>query len=833
MSFFKSLQSNYGDKAMLVARSLSKVGSLLSSTIARKCFLVKCRRFKVTPKFLLNSGTLSNNQCLKRIKQKYDRKIISVLIKDAFETIGNLQRQYDGLIVDLLQILPAEMVDEFVNFEKSKNEKKTKRTEKYHARKLQTLINQQLQGSDQINNIRKHWKNWIQNLTDINIPEAVLNTLALGPKFVLPLTVRQGKSIPELAAFFKIDGLVANFEAKIHFEQESFQTEVRKKTVETIEKFLAGAKGRNRQNKDKKGGEESAFLEEVRRGVDETRRFLHENPEILVVQADKSNKSVIMRAEEYDIKMRNLLNDKDVYARINRDLSNTQQQDNNTMVKGWFEQGFITKQTQEWLETRTGVAPKIYGLVKLHKPDSPLRPIVSCTKSSYYKMSKYLASILSKVVGKTKHAVKDSFQFKEFISQQKVPEGYVLASLDVKSLYTNIPIDLALKAVEKQWQKIKQHTALPKHEFFHALEVCLTSTFFQYKDEFYKQVSGLAMGGPVSGPVADLVMEYVESEVLKKLTCNIAFYKRFVDDSIICFPAIMRDYVVRQFNAFHSRIQVTIEEQINNSINFLDLTIMHNNQKITTKWYQKPTASGRYLNFFSSVPHQWKKNVANNLFQRALTLSDRCHQMECERKARSLLLGNGYPPIFLDKMLKKCRYIVRRSSEERKCAAKFNLDGVIKVPYVRGLGEKLKKCWAPFKLQPVFSGGSSNKSLFSKLKSKVPIEKNSGVVYQINCGDCDRVYIGQTKRYLGDRITSHKYGGERTALAKHANELKHSFDFSNPQILAMEENPRSRLYLEAIHINKCSRAINYRADAHALNAAYKTLFRGPMSGEIT
>ena len=60
--------------------------------------------------------------------------------------------------------------------------------------------------------------------------------------------------------------------------------------------------------------------------------------------------------------------------------------------------------------------PKFYGLPKIHKPDTPLRPIVSSCGSVTYGMAKELAKILKPLVGKSPHHT-NSIQ--DFVEQVK------------------------------------------------------------------------------------------------------------------------------------------------------------------------------------------------------------------------------------------------------------------------------------------------------------------------------------------------------------------------------------------------------------------------------
>ena len=51
-------------------------------------------------------------------------------------------------------------------------------------------------------------------------------------------------------------------------------------------------------------------------------------------------------------------------------------------------------------------------------------------------------------------------------------------------------------------------------------------------------------------------------------------------------------------------------------------------------------------------------------------------------------------------------------------------------------------------------------------KDKVEKQKKAGVVYEIPCSQCEKVYIGETGRQLGTRITEHRKEAEKIFLTK-------------------------------------------------------------------
>ena len=166
----------------------------------------------------------------------------------------------------------------------------------------------------------------------------------------------------------------------------------------------------------------------------------------------------------------------------------------------------------------TGCVPlKFYGLPKIHKPDTPLRPIVSSCGSVTYGVVKELAKILKPLDGKSPHHINSTQDFVEQVKHITLAPRVCPSSYDVSALCTSVPVDPALNIIKDLLEKdhtLKERTVMAVSDTILLLEFCLKNTYFSFQDQFYEQVEGAAMGSPVSPIVANLYIEYLEQKAL-------------------------------------------------------------------------------------------------------------------------------------------------------------------------------------------------------------------------------------------------------------------------------------------------------------------------------
>lgn len=264
------------------------------------------------------------------------------------------------------------------------------------------------------------------------------------------------------------------------------------------------------------------------------------------------------------------------------------------------------------------------------------------------------SNILKNCVGKTSRHIENSIDFKNKIKDLNIPRNYKLFSLDVISLFTNIPINLVICVIEKRWQEIKKYTTIPKNIFIEGIKIVTNNCYFSYDNTTYHQIFGTPMGSPISPVLAELILEDLEETVLSQISNNniqILFYCRYVDDCFIIFNPRHLQTILNKFNSYSEKLQFTYEEEDQQqSLPYLEVKITRTSNHLKINWYQKPTWSGRYLNYSSYLPSSYKKNTVSLMTRKIIELSDpEYHETNFDLMERTLM-KNNYPRYFIKRL---------------------------------------------------------------------------------------------------------------------------------------------------------------------------------------
>ena len=91
--------------------------------------------------------------------------------------------------------------------------------------------------------------------------------------------------------------------------------------------------------------------------------------------------------------------------------------------------------------------PVFYTLRKIHKPTPVGRPIISGCDGPTERLSSFVDRLIQPIAQKQDSYLKDMTDSINFIENTKLPQKVILASMDVTSLYTNIPQEEGITTV--------------------------------------------------------------------------------------------------------------------------------------------------------------------------------------------------------------------------------------------------------------------------------------------------------------------------------------------------------------------------------------------------
>jgi hypothetical protein len=276
-----------------------------------------------------------------------------------------------------------------------------------------------------------------------------------------------------------------------------------------------------------------------------------------------------------------------------------------------------------------------------------------------------------------------------------------MASFDVKSLFTNIPLDETINIIiNKCFANATHYHSISRDQFRNLLNLAVKNCHFLFDGVLYKQVDGVAMGSPLGPLFANIFLSFHEKSWLADCPSVFKpiFYRRYVDDCFLIFTS--RDHMVpflSYLNSKHPNIQFTYELENNSSLPLLDVKVIRSNGSFSTTVHHKSTSTGLFTNFDSFIPMTYKKGLLLSLISRYFNICSSYVFFHFE------ILSSAYPHISL--------HVAFRPS---------------------------------FRL-----------SNFFPFKDRIPCELRSHVVYLYKCQCCSALYVGQTRRHINTRISEH------------------------------------------------------------------------------
>ena len=725
------------------------------------------------PKSLLQRPPL-NTTLGHKIARANAFRYLDAFIQDGYRRLRTSNHRLLDLKAQLQTSLPNYLLDDLVNtinIRKSGYRLNIKR-------RLQDKYDHLL--SNQTRSSTSPRLNWVVNLSSHTISPNEHDLLEKGLNFSLPNTKR---NIPKF---------VATLENSIYQLNNVSEEE---KSI--IRYQVCGAIRSSDDSNCQLNKDEQAAL-----------KSLKNNEDIVIAPADKGCAVVIMDKIEYIEKINEHLQDTETYEEKNVDTTPSLRVKINSFLKKLSDKTILSRQQYLHLFANSATVPLFYALVKIHKVGNPIRPIVSFINSPSYNIAKFLSNLLTPSTNKSPHKLKNSLDAKNKLKNFIVPQNFQLVSFDVKALFTSIPQNFAIDCVKTFLNNntdIFDRTKLCVTEILELITICLDATLFVYNNKYYKQIKGTPMGSPVSVVIAEIVMQKLEEIIMLKVGNLVEFWYRYVDDIITCVKEDQVEYVLREINSIKSDLQFTLEREADNIINFLDLKIIKSViGTLSFSVFRKNTHTDKYLNFSSYHPIEHKNSVVRSLLHRANTLCDNEYITNENIHVINALECNGYNKNTIDNI---SRQINQSSNNHQITDFKY-----ISAPYIRGTSERVARILRKYDIKLAHKPTRTLKHELTHLKDKQPAFNKAGVVYKLDCNECDAVYVGETGRQVKDRMREHQNdivkAKQVSKVYNHVNETGHSFNFDNVTVLDNCQSVKVRLQLECIHTELQSNSIN-------------------------
>ena len=149
------------------------------------------------------------------------------------------------------------------------------------------------------------------------------------------------------------------------------------------------------------------------------------------------------------------------------------------------------------------------------------------------------------------------------------------------------------------------------------------------------------------------------------------------------------------------------------------------------------------------------------------------------------------------------------------------MKGHITLPYVGycsdAIARRIRKAGVAVHMKPT----NTIRSRLVHPKDKIPKDQKCGVVYHVECADCNNSYVGETARSLKSRLKEHRQPPSH--VGQHLKEAKHHFEEQEVAVLHQEANWFKRGVAEAFHIEQQRPTLNQDRGRHTLPVIYREL----------
>jgi len=246
--------------------------------------------------------------------------------------------------------------------------------------------------------------------------------------------------------------------------------------------------------------------------------FSKEKP-FVVLEADKNVGACIISKELEETIGLDCLSDTNTYEKLNYNPLDRVSDLVRTTINGLVETKQISKNLGKYLIVKNCKMRRFRLLPKIHKTKFSIRPIINCRDSPTSNLCLFLYLLLQPIVEKSASFLQNSLHLLQILNKIDFffyKENINLFSCDFESLNTNIILELAERLVietclEKGCLDNENITLLGLRSI---LNLIFYYNFFSFKENFFKQIKGIAMGSFCGPTVANIVVYKLELKLV-------------------------------------------------------------------------------------------------------------------------------------------------------------------------------------------------------------------------------------------------------------------------------------------------------------------------------
>ena len=504
-SFTTIIRSRYNNEAISIYRKLEKLDLKIRKTQLDLDFLRTCKAYGIIPKFL------NFKPYKKKIKKTltykaFQFKLLNYEINEKTKTLKLLNNELKTAKLKFQSTFSYLDNHCLYNRLLNTNESRTKTIKVTHSKKLNAL------GIS-----TKHFIN--KERVVINISKRKLSTnekdaLSLGLSFALP------KLKPDFVEHY------LNFEKLAILVKDKLKSN-------TVNDALQGIK--SIANDTFRDFSQYKFsFPKLPQNLFDALKNLQADNSIFITRPDKGKGTVILDKKEYIDKVESILSDKSKFKEILEDPFKviTRLEDRLArLLRTFLKKEIISKDTFSKLFSSGASLGVLYGLPKIHKVGNPIRPVLNTIGTFNYNLAKFFVPLLEPLTT-NEYTLKNSLEFIKEINEINF-NNKIMASFDIQSLFTNIPLNETIKIITNELYKESElYMGCTRKQFTDLLELSVKDSPFTFNDKIYTQIDGVSMGSCLGPTLANAFLCHHAREI-GSLTAPPVLNPSFTDDMLM------------------------------------------------------------------------------------------------------------------------------------------------------------------------------------------------------------------------------------------------------------------------------------------------------------